>query len=479
LLFGCDGGQIRGAEGPPVSDGAPQPDGALSPDSGPAPGPRGDAAPGPPDAHLEDAAPDPGDAPLSDAQTPRDATGPTRDAAPPTRDATAPAQDASAPTPPDAAPRPPDAAPTPPPIPADCPWPVEVVYYTASATRTLANALAAQPGPCAHHYLSVPSVEGNKTIPRPGVAPGLRALSPRVHAMAEFNWGGWADVEGLSWYEKGVEFRRQMPGAGYDVAAGDTWALNELPNAVRRGDPGFRRAARDVVRGLFDGPPGAPPIKGAVFVINMGHRTQNLATYKPQVGDWLQDRAFWEDMNRGVRWWAQEAYVDPHRVCVGGSPLARRDAAVTDFVLHPARLATAAPDAAGVNTAQSFFSRTYLPLMNAGWRSAGGFGDTSIPLAQMKHHVSGQVHAVRAWSDANRYPGGRIGFGWFRSRTEPPAAGELESLAERLASSLRHAYGEPGGVPLGACGRNRENVWCQCNVAGAAFDDVWQAFRRW
>ncbi len=164
---------------------------------------------------------------------------------------------------------------------------------------------------------------------------------------------------------------------------------------------------------------------------------------------------------------------------LGGSALARRDEALTDFVLHVPRLAAAAPDEAGVNPAQSFLTRTYVPLMNAGWRAQAGFGNTSIPLAQMKHHISGQVHAIRDWIDDHRYPGGRIGFAWIRSRTEPPGEGELESLAQRLARSVRHAYAEGGGRPIGACSANGEDVWCHCNVGGAAFNNAWQTFRRW
>ena len=74
----------------------------------------------------------------------------------------------------------------------------------------------------------------------PDQASRIRALGSAFHALAEINvtgWTSWVASTGSSWYAAGVEARRRMATAGYDVAAGDTWALNELSSAVqaRRG----------------------------------------------------------------------------------------------------------------------------------------------------------------------------------------------------------------------------------------------------
>ena len=78
----------------------------------------------------------------------------------------------------------------------------------------------------------------DKTQPRADQAWRIRALGPAFHALAEINvtgWTAWVATTGSSWYAAGVEARRRMAAAGYDVAAGDTWALNELSSAVRQG----------------------------------------------------------------------------------------------------------------------------------------------------------------------------------------------------------------------------------------------------
>ena len=46
--------------------------------------------------------------------------------------------------------------------------------------------------------------------------------------------------------------RRRMAAQRYDTAAGDTWALNELSSAVRRGDGTIRADVREFVRGLYE-----------------------------------------------------------------------------------------------------------------------------------------------------------------------------------------------------------------------------------
>lgn len=358
---------------------------------------------------------------------------------------------------------------------ADCPLPAEVVFYTQSAWGTLADALAADPSPCADYWISLPAYSGHKVDPRGGGEPDrIRDRSPQLHALAEFHWTTWSQQPG-SWYDKGVDFRRRMDAAGYDVAAGDTWAINELPSSVRYDDT-VRQAVKDVVRGLYTGPAGAAPVKGVVWTVGMGQGTTNFSVYEPYVEDWLEDAPFWSQVNLYVRWWGQEAYADPYDVCVPGASAAERSTQINEYVEHFARHAEVGPDSA--NTAQSYLGRAYTPTMNAVWRSPNtGYGDTRIELVQMEHFVSSEVYAARAWASSHTYPDGRLGFAW--ARTGDASTEDLEVLAERLASAIRWAYAEGGGSAAGACSPSGAYTWCQCSVPGASFHDGWETFSIW
>jgi hypothetical protein len=113
-----------------------------------------------------------------------------------------------------------------------------VIFYAATGSTTVAQALAADPSPCAQYLVTVPPLAADKTQMRSGVAPGIRALGSSFHALAEVNvaaWQGWVTSTGNTWYQAGVAARTRMEAAGFDVAAGDSWALNELSSAVRSG----------------------------------------------------------------------------------------------------------------------------------------------------------------------------------------------------------------------------------------------------
>lgn len=356
----------------------------------------------------------------------------------------------------------------------DCPTEAQAVFYTAAAWNVLADALVADPSYCADYYISIPAPSTDKSWPRADGEPEtMRDRSRRFHAMAEFHWGTWADVEG-DWYDKGVEFRTRMAKSGYDVDAGDTWAINELPSTVRYDDD-TRQAVMDVVRGLYEGPEGATPVKGAVFIVGMGQGTVNFSVYEPYLQDWLSDRTFWEQVNLYVEFWAQEVYTDPDYTCVGDTTVAERSAAINAYVEHFARYAEIGPDDA--NTAQSYLGRAYTPLMTAVWGSSGSYGNTAISLEMMEHHVSGQVYAARAWSEDHAYPDGRVGFAW--DRQDGVADADLETLGARLASAIHYAYDEGGGSASGACSPSGAYTWCQCEVSGAEFNDGWDTFEDW
>jgi hypothetical protein len=354
-----------------------------------------------------------------------------------------------------------------------------VVVYTQEAWNVLSDRLAADPSPCGHYYISIPATldgNGDKTMPRPGVVATMHARGPRLHALAEFHWGTWSKVQNMTWTEKGVEFRRRMQAAGYDVSEGEGWAINELPSTVRS-DDAVRKNVRDLVRGLATGPMGAPVSRGAVFTVGMGQGTMNFNVYKPLLKDWLLDAPFWVDMNSYVRWWAQEVYPDPAFSCVPNTTVGARAIRINDFIQHVGILAYANGAPAGVNTARSYLERHYTPLLGAAWRSAN-YQTDAISLDQMMHFVSGQIYSARLWADSHGYPDGRVGFSWIRGTNV--VDGDLMTLGARIASAIHHAYDAGGGAPAKACSPSGAYTWCQCSLKGAVFNPLWgQTFATW
>ena len=134
--------------------------------------------------------------------------------------------------------------------------PLRAVLYAASDWLRLATKLAASGSPCADYSISVPPIVADKTQFRPNQASRIRALGPNFHALAEVHfatWTRWVASTGSSWFTAGVTARQRMAEAGYDVARGDSWALNELTTAVRRGDGNARVNIREFLRGLYEG----------------------------------------------------------------------------------------------------------------------------------------------------------------------------------------------------------------------------------
>jgi hypothetical protein len=209
----------------------------------------------------------------------------------------------------------------------DC-RPLRAVFHAEQEWLRLAAKLAEHASPCAEYYVSIPPIVGDKTNFRPDQAWRIRANGPNFHALAEVHmnsWRHWVTDNNPTWYQAGVEARRRMAGAGFDVTLGDDWIVNEFSSGVRRGSRVARTEARDFVRGLYDGD-GGPPTKGGVFDIGMGQGgggpgATDLSLYKSQLEGWLEDGAFWEDMSRYVRDWSQELYGDVRNYAVTGGRL--------------------------------------------------------------------------------------------------------------------------------------------------------------
>ena len=87
-----------------------------------------------------------------------------------------------------------------------------------------------------------------------------------------------------------------MAATGYDVAAGDTWALNELSSAVRQGTGNARANMRAFLNGLYDGDGTLPTARGTVFIAGIGQGTTDLSLYQARLQDWYEDAGFWSDL---------------------------------------------------------------------------------------------------------------------------------------------------------------------------------------
>jgi Divergent InlB B-repeat domain/Fibronectin type III domain len=344
---------------------------------------------------------------------------------------------------------------------------------------SVAQAFAANPSPCAGYFVSVPPLAADKTQIRSGVAPEIRALGPSFHALAEVNvtaWQGWVASTGSSWYQAGVEARTRMEAAGFDVSAGDSWAVNELSSAVRTGTGPSRQNIRDLVHGLYDGDGTEPAARGVVFVSGIGQPTASLGTYKANLESWLQDAAFWGDMSAYVSDFLQESYGDVRDYGVAGADVPTRLGYLNAYLEHVLQLASVSPSTA--SAAASYLRGGYAPLANAAWAWSSGFGFTAVPYDQMEDYVSAQVDAMRSYEAGLGLTSDRVGFAWDPSNTlglsSSDFASETGSLLARLAAAIA-ASGDPTAPGAGAC----QSPWCTANVDGAAFTPSWSAFSSW
>jgi hypothetical protein len=251
-------------------------------------------------------------------------------------------------------------------LPAYCRLAGEAVFYTATDWLRLGQHLAADESPCVNYYISIPPLAADKTRLRCAQDDLIRALGPRFHAVAEFNfagWNSWVNANGKTWFEAGAEFRNRMAACGYDIAGGDTWSLNEIHSGVRRNTGNSRANMRELLRGLYQGDGSVPRSKGIVFVIGIGQNTVNFSAYKPQLEDWLQDAPFWADMDRYVHIFAQEAFPDARFWGVADAPREQRTLFLSDFLEHPMLLAENGPPS--TETARDFLENAYVPLGGA------------------------------------------------------------------------------------------------------------------
>jgi hypothetical protein len=341
---------------------------------------------------------------------------------------------------------------------ADC-TPVRAVFYAQTDWLRLATKLAATGSPCAQVYVSVPPISGAKTTFRADQAWRIRALGPRFHALAEVNftaWSNWVTANATTFEAAGQQARRNLAAAGYDVSLGDTWALNELSSAVRRGDGAARQNARDFLRGLYEGDGAA--VKGVVFINGINQSTADLSVYKANLQSWLVDSAFWTDMSAFVSDWSQEVYGDIRDYAVAGAAPATRRDELGAYLGHELNLANAGPAEAG--TARAFLQSAYSPLANAAWAWSSAYGYTAVPFAQMQDYVTAQAGLS-----------GHYGYAWAPSNTQGLTTADFSAqtgaVLDRLGAAMAAA-----GDPCGA-------EWCTAAIDGSAFNEGWKGFTTW
>jgi hypothetical protein len=363
--------------------------------------------------------------------------------------------------------------------------PLRAVFYTATDWMRLATKLAANASPCAQYSFSIPSLAADHTQIRADQAWRIRALGPQFHAMAEISmgaWGKWVTSTGSTWYQAGVEARRRMAVAGYDVSLGDSWAVNEFSSAVRQDSGTARVDARNFVHGLYVGDGTQPTVRGAVFTIGMGQGTANLSVYKTNLENWLSDSAFWADMNSYVSDWSQELFGDYRNYGVANASLVTRRTYLNDYLEHVIAQANTGPSASA--SARSYLQTAYSPLANAAWQFDSGFGWTLVSAAQMEDYVSAQTYALRNY-DATTQPAGvdHWGFAWSPKNASGLSATDFDTqsgqIIDRLASAIHDSdqSPDPGDPGLNACGIGQN--WCSTSIAGAAFNDGWKSFAYW
>ena len=234
---------------------------------------------------------------------------------------------------------------------------------------------------------------------------------------------------------------------------------------------------RAFVGGLYEGD--GRPAQGAVFVIGVMHGTKDASAYKATIKSWLGDAPFWLDMQRTVRFWAQEVYGDARRWGVpGAAPEARREY-LNDFLQHAAKLGAVAPNPYGA--ARAFLSYAHTPIRNAGWRWPAGLGWTMVSGDQMRHFVSSQTYALRNFASRRARPD-RFGFAWAPNNETGLANAEFVSQTGQcwIGSGSRcgtpaASGGRPGVQACVALGLD----WCRADVGGATFTNAWRIFSTW
>ena len=183
---------------------------------------------------------------------------------------------------------------------------VDGIFWGGAQWLVLAEALAADPSPCAEHSVTIPPTNNDRTVLMP-IARFNEVRALGITPVAEIRWtsatgpgaNGSSRTPGRTFYMAGVTARRRMAQRGLNVEAGETWAFNELTPEVLAGAPGARAEVLEFLRGLYDGDPGMPKARGIVFNIGIPSTAgaAEVAAYKAGLQAWLADESFWAEID--------------------------------------------------------------------------------------------------------------------------------------------------------------------------------------
>jgi len=347
--------------------------------------------------------------------------------------------------------------------------------------------------PCMHVYANVPLLVADKTTFHKNVKDEIAAIhkyGPNFHAVAEFHvgtWRQWVTAGNGSWADAGRLFRQRMDDAGFDVKNGtdsDTWFVQELGSTLAAGNDQISAAtvrgnAREMIGALYEG--GKAKKMGAVTRANVGQMAFGndyaYSAHKRNLEDLLTDEPFWNAMNSHVRWWLEEVFADPHATCDGSLNIGQRARHVNSYTMHLPRLASAEGAPASAGAARSFFSRRFVPLMNAAYDrpKENGYGDNEVSIDAFEKFVSLEVYAARSWANEHSVPEGRMGFAW------APLPTSSDDDVKRIGTRIGHAFSDSHGkLAQFACSPSGAYTFCPCDVGGAKADDSWEnIYAKW
>ena len=252
-----------------------------------------------------------------------------------------------------------------------------------------------------------------------------------------------------------------MAAAGYDVALGDSWMLNELNSAVRRGDGNARANVREFLRGLYEGD-GRRPTKGAVLVIGFGQRTSNVSLYQSTLQSWLTDSAFDRHGDLRRRLVAGGLRRSP-RARSPGQPVPVRRDYLNDYLQHKLLLAGAGPPE--IEPARAYLREAYSALANGAWPRESAWGGRWCPSSRWRPTLSAQVDALRSFSATSGQTRDHWGFAWAPSNTTGMPSGDFAAQTERSSTgspprsvtrawTIRRAPGAARAAPTSPCARS-------------------------
>ena len=283
----------------------------------------------------------------------------------------------------------------------------------------------------------------SKTTLRNGEAAKIRALGPNFHALAEIHYAGWSQwvaSNSATWFDAGVEARKRMEAAGFDVSKGDTWAVNEFSSAVRVGTGAARQNARDLVRGLATG---ERRRAGQGRRLDDRHRPVRAGhDALPDEPPELDGRRRLLDGHERLRQRLVAGGLPglAARTRCPGAPVQQRRDYLNDYLQH--ELVLAARRRRRRSSRPGRTSRAaYSPLASAAWSWDTGYGWTAIPYDQMQSFVSTAGLRAAVLQRRERPAAGPLGLRLgaaerraSRTRTSPSQSG---LILDRLAAAIR------------------------------------------